>query len=361
MISYPNQAILAVFCSLIPEVASLWAEEVPIYDQSAMYACQNSWDLTFNADYLYWAWEQSFLPVATITTPTRSGSSGLINGTKKIVFQEPGYSSGFQVGLGCNFHGMDDWRFKADFTWYENTSHLTTIPKNGQYLAVASALTATPNSIAAGALLSGNLQTSAQLQFDELDTTLQRMFYQGKCLTAQFRMGLKTLWIDQNLSAASSDLSFIGTNVPFEVPLGGAFLTSAVTKSWALGPIFGTEVQWLLPYGLSVEGDLALSFVYTNYTTLQVSVVGQVIETGSADFLLNQPNHYATVNPIVETCLGLGWGSYLCHENLYLKFFAGYDFNVYWSRNVLSSLVGDNNSPGNMYLQGLNIKAQIDF
>lgn len=45
MISYRNQAILAVFCSLIPGVASLWAEEVPIYDQSAMYACQNSWIL----------------------------------------------------------------------------------------------------------------------------------------------------------------------------------------------------------------------------------------------------------------------------------------------------------------------------
>lgn len=352
---------LASFCSLFLGALSLWAEEMPLYNQSAMVACENSWDLTFNADYLYWAWEQSFLPVGTITTPEGSGSSGLINGTKKVIFQNPGYSSGFQVGLGCNFHGMDDWRFKADYTWYENTSHRTTVPKSGQYLAVASRLIQTPHRLSVGALLSGHLQTSAQMQFDELDTTLQRMFYQGKWITAQYEMGLKTLWIDQKMQSESSDLFFIGTNVPFVVPLSGAFVSSASTKSWALGPVFASEIHWLLPYGLSVEGDLSLSFVYTSYTTLQLSVSGQVIETGSADFLVSQPNHYDTVNPILESALGLGWGSYLCNDNLYFKLFVGYDFNVYWSRSILYALFGDNDSIGNMYLQGLNFKAQIDF
>lgn len=362
MLSCRTHSILPVMCSaVILGSLSLSAQETSIYNQSAMYACENSWDITCNSDYLYWAWQQSFLPVATMITPSESGSLGLINGSKKVIFQRPGYASGFQVGLGCNFHGMDDWRFKADFTWYENTTHRTTIPQAGQYLTVANELIETPHRISVGALLSGNLRTSASMQFDELNTTVQRIFYQGKQLMAQYEMGLKTLWIDQTMKAGSSDLSFIGTNVPFVVPLAGAFTSTAKTESWALGPVFATKINWLLPYGLFVDGDFAFSLVYTSYTTLQFSIVGQITETGSADFLLSQPHHYDTVTPILEMNLGLGWGSYLCQENLYLKLFAGYDFNVYWSRNILMALMGGSQSPGSMYLQGLNIKAQIDF
>lgn len=337
------------------------AEDVGLYNQSAMVCCQNSWDIAFDAGYIYWIWQQDRMEVATLAAPNLTEGELFLSGTEEIIFQMPGFTSGFQVGLGCNFHGMDDWRFKADYTWYENSTSLRTRPASGQYLAVSSDLIRTPGGLPIGLLLSGDLKTTAQLHYSELDTLLQRMFYQGRSLTARYSMGLKTLWVDQYGASNGSKLFFISENVPFAVPLSGSFQTTSTLNSWGLGPVFGLQSNRLLGYGLRIEGNLRGSLLYTSYTTLQFTVTGQITSLGYTDLVLRQSHHYNTICPVLETSLGLGWGSYLCRENLYLDLFVGYDFNTYWSRTLLDAIRKNNGAPGNMHLQGLNARIGIDY
>lgn len=350
-----------VLLGLAKGMVPLAAQEIAMYNQSAMAICENSWDIVFDADYLYWIWQQSDVMLGTLSTPTASGAAGFLNGKESRVLQSPGYASGFEVGLGVNFHGMDDWRFKADFTWYENTNQTRIIPGAGQYFAVSPTLIKTPFGLSVGELLSGDLLSIAKLHFSELDTTLQRSFYQGKNLIARYSMGLKTLWIDEDDAANGTDLSFVGQYVGFPVPLAGSFQVSASVKSWSLGPVFGLESQWLLGYGVRIEGNIRASLVYTSYSNINFAVTGQVSDTGSADLSLNQPNHYNTLCPVLETCLGLGWGSYLCNQNLYFNLFAGYDFNVFWTRSILESIRQGSGAPGSLCLQGLNVRAGVEF
>jgi hypothetical protein len=360
-----------VFFGLL-EGASLpiQAEEIGLYNESAMVDCKNSWDVVFNADYIYWIWQQSGMSVGTLVTPSEPGAAGLLNGQESVVLQTPGYSSGFQVGLGCNFHGMDDWRFKADYTWYENTDHLRTvssiqslrtITEGDQYFAVSPSFIKTPGGLKQGVLLSGDLLSIAKLRFDELDGTLQRMFYQGSRLTARYSMGLKALWLNEYGQSNGTNLYFVGQNINFPVPLQGSFQTSAVLQSWALGPVFGFEANWLLGYGIRIESVLKGSLLYTSYTQLQFALTGQISDTGSADLLLDQSKKYNTVSPVLQASLGLGWGSYFCDQNLYFDLFLGYDFNVYWTRTVLDAVRNNTGAPGSLCLQGLNFRAGVDF
>jgi len=256
---------------------------------------------------------------------------------------------------------MDDWRFKADYTWYENTDSLRQITGSDQDFAVSSSFLKTPGGIKQGTLLSGDLLSIAKLRFDELDGTLQRMFYQGKRLTARYSMGLKALWLNEYGQSNGTDLQFIGQNINFRVPLKGSFQTAATLQSWALGPVFGFEANWLLGYGIRIETALRGSLLYTSYTQLKFALTGQISDTGSADLSMDQSNKYNTVSPVLQSSIGLGWGSYLCNQNLYFDLFLGYDFNVYWTRTVLDAVRHNSGAPGSLCLQGLNFRAGVDF
>ena len=45
----------------------------------------------------------------------------------------------------------------------------------------------------------------------------------------------------------------------------------------------------------------------------------------SADLFIHQSHPYTTLNSVEEASLGLGWGSYFCHENIYLNVSMSYD------------------------------------
>ena len=339
----------------------LEAQEEGMYNQTALYSCQHSWDIQFTADYLYWTWQQAMMQVGTLITPTESGSDGFFNGEDAVVFQTPGYTSGFQVGLGCNLHGMDDWNLMAEYTWYENSNHLRTVTGSDQYFAVSPTLIKQLQGTSTGVLLSGDLSTQTALHFDGLDVLLQRAFYFSKHIRAVFCTGLKGLWIHETLSSNGQDLSYIEAGDPTPVSVAGSFQTSAELRSWGLGPEFGIKAEWLLGLGIKIMGNLATSILYTSYTTIQNSITGQVSNRESADLFVHQPHPYTTLNPVGEASLGLGWGSYLCHENLYLNISMSYDWNVYWNYALLDVLIPSRGSPGNMTLRGLNAQIGVDF
>jgi len=108
-------------------------------------------------------------------------------------------------------------------------------------------------------------------------------------------------------------------------------------------------------------GSMAMSALYTSYIRLNSQVTGSVSDVNLATLTIDQSHNYNTVNPVLQSSLGMGWGSYFAHNNMHFDVSACYDFNVFWSQDIINSLLNVGGSPGNMLLQGLNIQARFDF
>jgi hypothetical protein len=331
------------------------------YNETASYLCQDPWKVMLTGDYIYWAWQQEMMAVGTLINPVAQGTAALLNGQAQVVLQSPGYASGFQLGVGCNLRGMDDWNLFAEYTWYHNFDAMRTIPSFPEIFAVSPSLTSHVEGSDPGVLLSRNMYSSASLHFNNVDLVLQRPFYFGRKLTANFVAGLEALWISEKFKANGGGLLFISTDSTSFGPVRGSFNSEIKQKSWALGPKFGFDSSWLLGYGLKIIGSVSLSALYTSYITLQSSVTGSISDINVANFTLSQEDNYNTVNPVGAAALGLGWGSYLYKDAFHFDISAAYDFQVFWNQNIMGVLLENNGSPGNMSLRGLNVQARFDF
>ena len=317
------------------------------YNASATYQCAGGLDVFISADYIYWAWEQdslqlgSFIP-NTVATPNLAGSIGNI----EDVFQDPGYASGFQVGLGVSMPGMDDWNLYAEYTWYKNTD--TSSVSTGSRVFRLSEVVHRDNPVLE--TLKGTVSSTVKMKFDALDVLLKRPFYFGKKLTANFGAGLSALWITQTFDHAMTGLAGPVLNVPINR------VNNTTQTSWALGPKLGLETNWMLGFGLQIMANLSTSVLYARYN---LNNEGSATISGvSTSFSGETLHNVGTLRPITEAFLGLGWNRGFCDDSFRFALSAGYDFNVYWDYNMQGS-VGAN--PGNMYLQGLNIQARFDF
>lgn len=317
------------------------------YNQSADYMCESGWDVFLTGNYIYWDWAQDVGLSLGVTSPDSVTSLG--NVTLNPQGMTPGYASGFQVGLGFNMHGMDDWNFYAEYTWYKNSS-------SGANDIAAS--------IASPAIsVDLDVDASVSMNYSNADFLLQRPFYFGKKLTANFFTGLKALWITQEFSA---DLDHAGS---FSL-LSRTFLNGTVselsvwrkTSSWGLGPKFGLDSSWLLGYGFKILSNISASVLYTRYTQnadldMDMSLTMLSLPVNVDADLDYSDSSYGTIRPIAEAFLGLGWGSFFCDNDFHFDLSVGYDFNVYWDYVLLAR-----GAPAsNMYLHGLNIQARFDF
>ncbi|MBX9924398.1 MAG: hypothetical protein K2Y01_09840 [Rhabdochlamydiaceae bacterium] len=331
------------------------------YNETAAYFSRDPWNVILTADYIYWAWQQEMMAVGTLINPVAQGSAAFLNGEAQVVLQTPGYASGFQVGVGCNLRGMDDWNLFAEYTWYHNSDEMHTRPSFPQIFAVSPSVTQHVEGSDPGVLLSRNMYSSTSLHFNNVDLVLQRPFYFGRKLTANFTAGLEALWINEHFTANGNNLLFVSVNDAIFNVVDGSFTSKMQQESWALGPKFGFDSSWLLGYGLKIMGSVSLSALYTSYITLTSSVTGAISDINIANFTLDQTDNYNTVNPVGTAALGLGWGSYLYKDKFHFDLSASYDFQVFWNQNVMGVLLESNGSPGNMSLRGLNVQARFDF
>ncbi|MBM3197753.1 MAG: hypothetical protein FJZ58_00670 [Chlamydiae bacterium] len=314
------------------------------YNQSASYNV-DGWDVYFTADFIYWHLNEDMKMSGTMVETTSSGAASIVNGSGTPVGFSPTYKPGFQVGMGFNMNGMDNWTLYGEYTWYQNETSLSASSGSGEVLALEQGLLL-PRVVTAGSM-SGDFW----FHYNCGDLSLQRPFYWGKKLTSNFGCGLRGLWISQNQNVTASSLRYVsGQNLVSE---SGSLATSFEQKSWALGPRFTLDTNWLLGCGFRVLGNLGASVLYTRYTDLNYSYVEGTYADYSEDM-----SPLGTLRAITESALGLGWGCYFGDNNDYhIDFGASYDFNVHWNQNM--GVKGT--APGNVYIHGLNVAARLDF
>lgn len=320
------------------------------YNKSASYKLKDSWDVYFTADYICWDWLQCGLKLDNPGGFLGFGET--ISVTPATI--SPGYASGFQVGFGFNMRGMDDWNFYSQYTYYRNsgsTSQFADLNRG--------------NPTITGTL---NAHGSASISFDMLDALIQRPFYFGKKLTANFVTGLKALWISNDYDVAGSVKATMSISAPSPYYAGQAtndfeYSSDSDISSWSLGPKFGFESNWLLGYGVKVLSNVSVSVLYTQYSGHKEETSVGFLETnnyGSKPYDYDNTkkssyNGVKGIKPMLETYLGLGWGRYICNEQYHLDVAAGWDFDLLrLSKNTTSG-------SGNLGLSGFNLKFRFDF
>lgn len=317
------------------------------YNASAAYKCMDGQDVFVSADYIYWNWNQDSFKRGelVVTSSTTSGS-------QEHQYLNAGYASGFQVGLGFNMPGMDDWNLCADYTWYKNSGKLDV---DTDALHLFRFLSRTTDTLT---YRKGTASFEMKMDFNEFDLLLKRPFYFGKKLTANLIAGLDALWITQNYDLAAS--GYVGSAAS-AVTTADTRAVSLKTKAWSLGPKFGLDTNWMLGYGLSILANISASLLYTSYYDLSVNNTFTQL-SGTFTVTDSVPHNLNVLRPISKMFLGLGWNMGLCDNSFRLGFSGGYDFGMYWNYDMINfTNTNGNSASGNMYLQGLNLQARFDF
>jgi hypothetical protein len=332
-------------------------------------------DFFVTGSFIYWmastdglnvndfAYDFASYPAGSVVGQTTPSPIGLVaTGGGREVFVKPKYKPGFKVGLGYNSN-FDDWTAYLEYTWLHQTDH-SSFSANSNDGDNDADDTTDHVFLLAGApynIASDLLSTKWRLDLDVLDFTLSRAYYVGKRVIVEPFGGLRAAWIRQHLHVGLSSSS--PTTAWAQNPLVTDELSaSAKCNSWGLGARLGMHSEWLLGMGFRFDAKASASLLFTRYSNLSSSSVGDISSTS-----LSYRSHYDVMRANAEMGLGLGWGSYFGSDDGYhFDLVATYDFNIWWSQNMLRGLfdtgrLQSGNNPTDLMYHGPTVTLRLDF
>lgn len=336
----------------------------------------SDWNANVNFSFIYWYAGEDGLKLAS--TGALNGGVLYYNENIQTVNQDFDYKPGFKVGLGLIW--AHEWEFRAEYTWYRarNVTHSGSL--SGTVLTGGIPTTTAANGTAVwvvddwflagagGQALSGSDVASVwRLNMDLIDGVAGRPFYQGRRVIVSPYGGLRAALIRQSMTVSLTEATGLFTGAPFAV---GTIPSQPIkshnfSNSWAIGPRFGANCEFLLPLGMRLEGDLAASILYTKYTSLKHREDNASTSFNTGPFT-SQIDDYSSVRPEADCSLGFGWGTYFGCRDYHIDFSAKYEFMIFWAQNMIRSalddtLTGTGPSPSNLYLHGLTLNGRFDF
>ncbi|MDE3055717.1 MAG: hypothetical protein KGI80_03365 [Verrucomicrobiota bacterium] len=314
-------------------------------------------DVFFDFSFLYYYASLDGLSLANNRVALPGGTTVSPPAYGQVISQSFGYSPAFKVGLGAVF---EEWEVSGQYIWIRQTQNMH---KNAPPLEVG----AESGSVSVwdaenwfypplllGKFYGNRISSEWQLGMDIGDLTASSPYYQGRKSIILPFFGLRTAWIRNSLDI-HMPLPLLTGN-----PLG---VSKNQSHAWLLGPRFGGEFHCLLGAGTRIQGTIAAAALYTAFTLVEHY---EYVTNYSPAIREKFPSTISTLTPELELSLGTGWGMYLGGEAYHLDVSANYDFLVFWNQNVMRQLLdaafsSTGSSSGNLYLQGLNIMAKVDF
>jgi hypothetical protein len=309
------------------------------YNIPAAIEVRRSWDVTFNASFIYWYYGQDEMDIASIQPDVVTGTDG------NVFYPAYGYRPGFKVGVGCNPR-FDDWTLDGVYTWFHNSKG-TTIYSADKNLVPSDMVAGYPSDEPTF----GQVHSNWLLHMEYADVTASRPFYLGKNLTVSPKGGLRGLWIRQHIRSTFTEPDS-GDN-----PLVG----TASSNCWSVGPMGAVQSNWLVWKYIRFQGWMGSSVLYTRYTSVKNSAELPLEGLSTS----SQLSKFSTLRPTMEAGLGMGAGGYLGDHRYYLDFSANYDFLFLWSQNVMRSFASQLDSRddgiGDLFFHGLTATLRFDF
>jgi len=307
------------------------------YNASARIDVQCSWDVFVTGSFIYWHVDQDAMDIAYPLYEDESSD--------KIFVQNFDYKPGFKVGIGANF-GHDQWVGLLEYTWLHQSTTGSKTAFDDTAWEMTSWMAITQTSPAKDY---DRVEGKWHANFDILDATLSRPFYQGRYLTILPFGGLRGAWIRQNLKIEADNSSYVN-------------ISHNHSRCWAVGPRVGFQAHWLLGCGFRFEGGASASALFTRYTK-----VTNNCSSNGATYSYMAFKDYNTVRAMADIGVGLGWGSYFDRQNYHFDLLAAYDFNILWNQNMMREVCnirtyyGTSSSAGDLHLHGLTATARFDF
>ncbi len=297
-----------------------------------------SWNIFFNADYIYWQAIEDGLNLAYIDNQN----------THSTIKTDFDFKSGFKIGLGANTK-YDNWVVYSEYTRLSSHGHSGKTAYDGDSifpLWISS-------TIDGGSTIASHAKGLWDLHLNLLDVQLGRPYYVGSKMVLNPYFGLRTVWIDQEFTSIYDLTS----------PFVSTAKRTVKSDSWGIGPILGIDATYLLSKGFKViaSGDFSLFFQHFdihNKYTLKRGSVEETHETGS--------DKIGYLTPNIDALLGIGWGSYFYNHKIHFDFYASYEFQIFWNQNMLRSFKdlmtnNINGASGDLMFHGLTLTAKWDF
>ena len=270
------------------------------------------------------------------------------------------YQPGFKVGLGTHFE-HDNWDIFAQYTRLHSNQGTNFNPSTSLSTDFFHTSWLPFDAAAIGSayqfLLISEVQANWRMDLDKIDLELGRSYYVGTNLITRPYIGGSGHWLDENYS-----LSFTYDGTPRSVTLKN--------DSWAIGPRFGINTQWIFYEGFRLFGNAAINLMFSSN-----KMSGSGISNGttvSTPFNFNTDKKYVLRN-VEELVIGLGWGSYFTSDKWHFDIFAAYEVQRYSHTNYMNKYAQmrsiDSNAdsalnlikPGDTYLHGLTAGVRFDF
>lgn len=324
-----------------------------------------------DASFIYWYAGEEGLRIAA-SGVLSSGTEYFAQNTKTL-FQSFDYKPGFKVGAGII--GRHDWMLHGEYTWFRGKNKTNSgAPLSGTKLTSGIATTTAANGTAVWvvddwflqgtptqALAGPSVSSSWSLRMDLIDAVVSRPFYKRFCVTATPFWGLRAALIRQSMTVSLTESTGLFSGALPHQPIH----SRNHSNSWAIGPRFGCEGQWLVGSGFRFEGDCALNLLYTRYTSIKHSEDLASTTFNPGPYTASYTN-YSCLRPELDLGIGLGWGKHFCNENYRIDFSADYDFMIFWSQNMMrrlldDTLTGTSPSSSDLFLHGLTVTGRFDF
>ncbi len=303
--------------------------------ESARFELRDSWSLGINVHFNEYAASQDSMEIAYI------GNASFNPEGSALVFDSD-FKPGFEVGFILNTP-YDHWNIGGEYLWFQSSENVSK-GADSPYFYLS------PLNIVSDSQLIRSLASSLDININVADLYLTRAYYSGLNLTIEPLMGLKATFIKQNFDLSSTLASFSW----------GSQTLSTKAISWGIGPRLGLQANYLLGLGFSLFGDLSTSLLYTTYNKLHLDYANSA---GASSFATN--NNAQLIQPIIDTGIGLSFGSYIRRKSLYVNLTAAYNFSAFFSQNMSRALVSTSSAnqgiPANLYLQGVSVGLALLF
>jgi hypothetical protein len=288
-----------------------------------------------NVDYLYWTAREDGLQFAYDGSAVSgsNASPGQLYGPNDV------WQSGYKVGLAA-YTGYDGWDLLTEYTWYKISTQAH-INEATNLKPIWKITNFTPTTITAAI-------NNWSVNFNALDILLRRQFFLSPKFLIQTGIGLKATWQKQTYITTYDNNNQSGT-MQIDQKTNGLGICAALTSNWYI-----TEP-------VSIVGKVAVSNMWLTASSNRLDMY----ENSSSDQFytsLNTKQNLSYVAPVIETFLGFSFERPIYKKKFLAVFTVGYEMQVWFDTNQFISTILDTvGSYGNLNLQGLTARGQIEF
>ncbi len=318
----------------------------------------NHYDYELYADFLWWQTSMDGQEFATL-----GGSSGFpeLDAPEQgcVLAPKPHFEPGFRVGLSFKPSPCCDWSIFGQYTYlYSNvsTSASVAFPVAGLRPTIkVLGLEDLPDITKA----TGDFQ----IHYNVMDLGFGKVFCIDDCFDLRPFLGIKAAWQELNFDVTYLNMENTATT--------SRTVARFTTDFQGVGLRGGFNAAWRFSHCFAIEGQMALSGVYSDFCPSRVDIY-------TDNILATEQTHAVNVNlkrdacvliPVVELLFGVKFVQHVC--GCYdVTAFAGWENQVWmdFNRNLYAqpnaSLQGNGvefGPHGNLIFQGLTARLAIAF